>query len=72
MTARAALVDSTFSIYGVATNNATDVSGAISLVTVSGAHAVERDGDMGLWDTVSNVAVRPDQCLINGKFYPNQ
>ena len=71
MTARAALVDSTFSIYGIAKNNATDVSGAISLTTVAG-NAVERDGDMGLWDTVANVAVRPDQCLINGKFYPNQ
>jgi hypothetical protein len=42
-------------------------------VTANG-HAVERDGDMGLWDTVSGVAVRTDQCTFGPGLnanYPN-
>jgi hypothetical protein len=42
-------------------------------VTANG-HAVERGGDFGLWDTVSGVAVRTDQCTFGPGLsanYPN-
>lgn len=46
-----------------------------AITVTSNGHAVERDGDMGLWDTVSGAAVRADQCSFGGsgsnQNYPN-
>lgn len=43
------------------------------ITVTSNGNAVERGGDLGLWDTVANKGVSPDKCTFgpNVSNYPN-